>query len=200
MDILIKLLLCLLIFIAGVIFHVAFMRGKSTSGLKNPVNELPVVLPQIGKYKLEIYQLYLREWEVIIKTQMHFNDLIIRFRGLTLAAFVALVGASIAAQKAMDLEKSEFLLILIIIGILWITAFILDFGYYHRLLLGSVAQALKFDNSEIFKELGLFGLTTCISEHVHPPTSKILVFIYYVLPLVFSGIAIFTIYFFRIGS
>ena len=129
MDILIKLLLCLLIFIAGVIFHVAFMRGKSTSGLKNPVNELPVVLPQIGKYKLEIYQLYLREWEVIIKTQMHFNDLIIRFRGLTLAAFVALVGATIAAQKAMDLEKSEFLLILIIIGILWITAFILDFGF-----------------------------------------------------------------------
>ena len=196
MDILIKILLCLLIFITGVIFHVVFTRGKSTSGLKNPINELPEVLPKIGKYELEIYQLYLREWEVIIKTQMHFNDLIIRFRGLTLAAFVALLGATITTQKAMDLEKSEFLLVLIIIGILWITAFILDFGYYHRLLLGSVAQALKFDKPQKFQELGLFGLTTCISEHVHPPTSKILVFIYYILPLAFSGIAIYIISFF----
>ena len=114
---------------------------------------------------------------------MHFNDLILRFRSITLTTCLTLVGAAVAVLKIGVLERADFLTIVAIIGILWLTAFILDYGYYHRLLLGAVAQGLKFDENERMSRYGMFGMTTCLSEHVHPPTSRILVAIYYLVPL-----------------
>ena len=179
------------IFVAGVVVDrlwIHFSRGP----LKRPANPIPLDIPIINEGEQRIVQLYLQEWQVIIETQMHFNDLILRFRSIVLTAFVTLIGAAIAIQKVIFFSKSDLLLVLALPGVLWVTAFVIDFGYYHRLLMGSVAQALKFDDAGKLKEYGLFGLTSCISEHVHPPTSKVLVFIYYFIPLI--SLAVLTVW------
>jgi len=159
--------------------------------LKNPQNPIPSSLPSLKGKDYKILNLYIKEWEVIINTQMHFNDLLLRFRSITLTAFVTLIGITIAIQEVISLTNQDIILILIIIATLWITAFILDFGYYNRLLLGSVAQALKFDKSETFKQYGLFGMTSCINEHIQPPTSRVLLIFYYLFPLVVVAILLF---------
>lgn len=159
--------------------------------LKPPVNPLPKEIPKIDETEQKTLNIYLEEWKTIIQTQMHFNDLILRFRSIILTVFVALLGAIITIMKVIpQLSFSDFILLLAIPTTLWLTAFIIDYGYYHRLLMGSVAQALKFDNSDKFKRYGLFGLTTCIMKHVYPPTSKKLVCIYYLLPFVVIGLLI----------
>ena len=87
-------------------------------------------------------------------------------------------------EKTEKIDKEQLHLFFSILIVLWGTAFVMDFFYYHRLLLGSVAQAMKFDKSELGKRLGLFGLTTCISRVVHPPASKIMVGLFYGIPLI----------------
>jgi len=187
MNILLKTWVIIGLVVFGVIVDrlwMHFRRGK----LRAPINPLPTTTPAISGSEHDMLQFYLQEWEVIINTQMHFNDLILRFRSIILSVFVALIGASVALEKIVSLSRSDLFLIYCLPSILWVTAFIIDFGYYHRLLLGSVAQALKFDNSENLRSYGLFGMTTCISEHVHPPTSKLLVFFYYFFPFMLISI------------
>lgn len=163
--------------------------------LRVPVNPPPADLPEISEELNRLLDLYIKEWQTIVQTQMHFNDLILRFRSITLTVFLTLVGAALTIHRLSTLDTSTFLMIVGCIVVFWITAFILDFGYYHRLLLGSVAQAMKFDESQSLRNLGLFGMTTSISEHVHPPTSRVLVCVYYFLPLaVICGLVYWTVY------
>lgn len=147
-----------------------------------PITPIPETFPTIQEPDFSMLNIYQKEWEIIIKTQMHFNDLILRFRGITLTAFITLVGATLTIQKFASLKKADVFLILIIILTLWLTAFIIDFFYYHRMLLGSVTQALKFDKSELFKRYGLFGMTSSISEYVRPSASKLIILLYYFVP------------------
>lgn len=158
---------------------IAKAKGKDI-----PVNKIPESLPDLSDNEKAVIPFYQTEWKTIIETQMHFNDLIIRFRSIVLTAFITLVGVSVALQGTKKIDEQQFLMILAILFCLWITAFVMDFFYYHRLLLGSVAQAMKFDESELGKRLGLFGLTTCISRVVHPPASKIMVGLFYGIPLI----------------
>jgi hypothetical protein len=160
------------------------IRRKNISEDNNdtPVNVLPDSITTLIDEDKNMLTVYQTEWKTIIQTQMHFNDLIIRFRSIVLTAFITLIGASVALNSAEHINKTQALIMLAIVAILWLTAFVMDFGYYHRLLLGSVHQALKFDNSEIGKQYGLFGLTSCISRIVHPPTSKIMVCLFYGIP------------------
>lgn len=126
----------------------------------------------------------MKNGKVIIDTQQHFNDLIIRFRAIVLAAFVSFAGTIILLQRInSSITLNDIYLLLAIAIIFWITAFCVDYLYYNRLLFGSVSQALKYDNSEVLSKLGLFGLTQNISNHIHPPTSKILVCLYYFIPM-----------------
>jgi len=147
-----------------------------------PVNRIPESLPDLSDNEKAVIPFYQTEWKTIIETQMHFNDLIIRFRSISLTAFITLAGASVALQKTEKIDEKQVLLIMLFLSALWVTAFVMDFFYYHRLLLGSVAQAMKFDKSNLGKKLGLFGLTTCISRVVHPPASKIMVGLFYGIP------------------
>ena len=168
--------------IFGILIHKIWIK-KTDSYLSESINIIPDELPSLPSEEIELIKLYLKEWEVTINTQMHFNNLIIRFRGLTLTAFAAFFGAILAADITNKLSESGFFIILTILAIFWITSLILDFGYYHKLLLGAVKQSYKFDDSNYLKKMGFFGITTCISKSVHPPTSKVLVLLYYLLPL-----------------
>ncbi len=147
-----------------------------------PVNVLPDSITKLIDEDKNMLTVYQTEWKTIIETQMHFNDLIIRFRSIVLTAFITLIGASVALNSAGRINEIQSMIMLAMIAALWITAFVMDYCYYHRLLLGSVRQALKFDNSEIGKKYGLFGLTTCITRVVQPPTSKIMVRYFYEIP------------------
>ena len=161
---------------------IAKSRGK---GMDTPVNRVPEEpVPTLSDYEKTVIPLYQKEWQTIIETQMHFNDLIIRFRSIVLTAFITLAGASVALQNTEKIDEKQFLTLFFFLFVLWVTAFVMDFFYYHRLLLGSVKQAMKFDESELGKRLGLFGLTTCISRVVHPPASKIMVGLFYGIPLI----------------
>lgn len=176
------LIFFVVIYTAAVIMIDRIVIAKS-KGRDIPVNKIPESLPDLSDNEKAVIPLYQTEWKTIIETQMHFNDLIIRFRSIVLTAFITLVGASLALQGTMKIDEKQFLMILTILIFLWTTAFVMDFFYYHRLLLGSVAQAMKFDESELGKRHGLFGLTTCISRVVHPPASKIMVGLFYGIPL-----------------
>lgn len=151
--------------------------------IHSPINPLPADLPQFSETEVKIVDLYMTEWKVIIETQMHFNDLIIRFRTLTLTTFAALVGAAITIGKAAALSQLELGILLWLPCMFWISAWVIDFFYYHRLLVGAVAEAAKFDEAPWFAQRGLFGMTACIRTHAPPARSRVLLLVYYVLPL-----------------
>lgn len=180
----IPILIIFLVIYTAVVITIDRIVIAKTKGRDIPVNKIPESLPDLSDNEKELIQLYQTEWKTIIETQMHFNDLIIRFRSIVLTAFITLVGASVALQGTKKIDENQFLMIITILIFLWTTAFVMDFFYYHRLLLGSVAQAMKFDASELGKRIGLFGLTTCISRVVHPPASKIMVGLFYGIPLI----------------
>ena len=108
---------------------------------------------------------------------------------------MTLVGAGVALFKTetINITKEDFIVILVLVGALWLSSFLIDIFYYQRMLLGSVAQASKFDNNEVLSQKGHFGLTACISQHVSARTSNILIILYYLLPLltlVFLGLKV----------
>lgn len=87
----------------------------------------------------------LREWEKSIDTQMHFNDLIIRFRSIILSVFIAGLGFIYGISKQIPLVKKDTYILIGLALVFWICCFILDYFYYHKLLLGAVNHAKKFD-------------------------------------------------------
>lgn len=156
---------------------------KKSEPVDRIVNKLPKELPSLTDSEREMISIYQAEWKTIIETQTHFNDLIIRFRSIVLTVFVTMVGASVALNAEGKINEELFYAILFIILVFWFTSFVLDHYYYHKLLLGSVAQAMKFDQSELGEKYGLFGLTTCISNVVKPPSSRAMIKIFYGLPV-----------------
>jgi hypothetical protein len=101
-----------------------------------------------------------------------------------MTTFAALVGAAITIAKIATLTDIELGMLLGLSAVFWISSGIIDFFYYHRLLLGAVAEAEKFDKTAWLAEKGFFGMTECIRIHAPPRTSRILLVVYYALPLV----------------
>jgi hypothetical protein len=176
--------------VAGILFDRAYL-GRSRKSSRKPTNPVPDSLPKLTEQSERILKLYLQEWQVIIESQMHFNELILKFRSITLTALGTLVGATIAIKKLTGIQPDDYHFLLLVIGSLWAAAFLIDVFYYNRLLIGAVNQAAKFDDSPLAQSVGLFGLTSCISNHVRPPTSQLLVFLYYCLPVFVTTVLIF---------
>jgi hypothetical protein len=78
-----------------------------------------------------------------------------------------------------DLKVVGFLLVSF-----WVFAFLIDFFYYHQLLLGAVDHAEKFDEDEKSKALGLFGLTSSIKKRVSITTSRWMIAFFYLAPII----------------
>src|SRR5688572_9649785 len=161
-------ILLALVVVGGIVFALRSHSGD----IKAAVNSPPEPRATLTAEEMKLLELYQREWQVVIGTQMHFNDLIIRFRTLTLATFAALVGAALTLTKTANLAPLEMTLLLAIPGVFWVTAWLLDYFYYHRLLLGAVAEAAKFDEAPWFVSLGMFGMTKAIRGHVTPTAAQ----------------------------
>lgn len=125
-----------------------------------------------------------KEWEVTIQTQMHFNDLIIKFRSIVLSVFIASLGFIYGFTKQLGLTNSDFILLMILAFVFWICSFLLDYFYYHKLLMGSVNHAKKFDENHFFIKKGLFGLSKRISYEIEPIAAKLLIWLFYLIPIV----------------
>lgn len=162
-------------------------RQDPVDGPTNPLSDSLLEVEDEERVTLELIQ---KEWSGVLEVQMHFNDLVIRFRAMTLTAFGALVGAAVAIGQIANLSEGDRKIVLALPIAFWIAAGILDIGYYHRLLMGAVAQAAKFDDHPKFKERGLFGLTRNIQNTVRPFTTKALVILYYLVPLVMVGVLV----------
>ena len=159
----------------------AHFHRKEVKNPKTIIPEEPETLSQEERQRIE---LHLQEWKVVIETQMHFNDLIIRFRQITLTTFAALTGAAVAVTKTVQLSDTAMVLLVALPTVFWLSAAALDLLYYHRLLIGAVNQAAKFDTSTWLGAHGFFGLTATISTQVTRVGSRRLVLVYYLLPFV----------------
>jgi len=130
---------------------------------------------------LEILQL---EWKTTIETQMHFNELIIKFRSIVLSVFIAGIGAIYGISRNFTLSQTDLFLMLGLAAIFWLCCFMLDFFYYHRLLKGAVKHACKFDEAEYFKSRGLLGLTRRISYEINFQLTTAIICSFYTLPII----------------
>lgn len=117
-------------------------------------------------------ELLMREWEVEIQSQMHFNELIMKFR----TAGLTIVGLFLSATAgALRFDQTLALAIWVSAIILLIAFWRLDVYYYYKLLIGAVKKTQKID--QIFseqemsininnKQINLFGLTKSITDEI----------------------------------
>jgi len=125
-------------------------------------------------------ELKIQEWDIVIRTQMHFNEMIMKTRTLGMTAVVGLLSASAAAtqySRQISLGIAFFALVLLA-GV-----FILDYCYYYKMLLGSVDKGYQIDDG--FKEMKIagsrmFGMSHMIRDRIGPKgRSKYYMWAYY---------------------
>jgi len=168
------------------------MKGQAYARVK-----IPDPLPSISDDKARAVGLLQAEWKTIIETQMHFNDLIMRLRSIAITALTTLVGIALAVIKFAKLADGAAVVVFFVPWLLWLVVFVLDYFYYHRLLMGSVIASFKFDECRELQELGLFGMSSTITKTVTPPSSRWMIRIYYLLPAVIAA-AVFVLWQMRV--
>ena len=111
-----------------------------------------------GNDKIE---LLVRAWEKTVDVQQHFNDLCLRVRNFAITVLTAVLGGAALAFKDMP-HLAPWILAAGVIA--WLGFFIMDAFWYHRLLLGSVANGEDIENT--LEQMGVkgYGLTKKIRE------------------------------------
>jgi hypothetical protein len=127
-------------------------------------------------------------WSKYEDTAMHFNDLLIRLRvqvlgGVTLSGTLA---ATLLKEQNSDSLRYVFLLFLV--G--WIAVWVLDMGYYNRLLSGAVDGIIELEDK--FPE---FQLSTKIKKSVNESWSKANGVMYF-YSTIFAGLIIISTFLF----
>ncbi len=176
-------IICLLVGALLQSFYTAWKTKKAEKELE---------IEQDGEIECEECDMeYLKEeWKTTIETQMHFNDLIIRFRSVVLSVFLTGLGVVYGFSEKLSTDKN-LSFVLILAFVFWICCFLLDYFYYQKLLIGAVKHAKKFDENKFFRKKGLFGLTKRISFEVSDFISKLLIWTFYILPLIILGILVY---------
>lgn len=102
-------------------------------------------------------------WKKTIDVQQHFNDLELRIRNFAFTILGIIISASAVAYK--EYETAYLSWVLVLVGlVIWLMFFMMDFFWYHRLLIGSVKHGTKIE--EMWKRyIPALGLTSSISEH-----------------------------------
>jgi hypothetical protein len=122
-------------------------------------------------------------WSKYEDTAMHFNDLLIKLRiqvlgGVTLSGTLA---ATILKEQNSDSLRYVFLSFLIS----WVAVWVLDMGYYNRLLSGAVDGIVELEDK--FPE---FQLSTKIKKSVNESWIKANAVMCFYLTIFFGLIAI----------
>jgi hypothetical protein len=125
---------------------------------------------------IEGTKLILEEWKIVIQTQMHFNDMIMKMRTTGVSIVLAVFGA---AAYSLQYDKlmlticghsfhASVLVILFGLGML-IGVFGLDYFYYYKMLLGAVKRGDEIDEAYKNRRVDntkIFGMTTMIHEAI----------------------------------
>jgi hypothetical protein len=124
----------------------------------------------------------LSEWKVLVDMQMHFNDMILRMRTLAVSVVISVFGAAGFAigqfsNRFVSLAGHHIHVASFVIAfglILWIAVFLIDYGYYYRMLVGAVRRGWAIDDAfggiDLITEpkIGLFGAARKISSEIGP--------------------------------
>jgi len=107
-------------------------------------------------------ELVVEIWKKTIDVQQHFNDLELRIRNFAFTVLGVILSASAVAFK--EYETAYLSWILVIVGLfLWLMFYMMDYYWYHRLLIGSVRHGAKIEE-DWGKHIPALGLTKAISE------------------------------------
>jgi hypothetical protein len=150
--------------------------------------------------------LILKEWKVVIQTQMHFNEMIMQMRTAGVSIVLAVFGAAAYSLQydklSLTFYSYHFHVSIAIIGFglgMLASVFCLDYFYYYKMLLGAVKRGYEID--EAFKDklvdgYKIFGMSTEIRDAIgKPQRSKYLVWIFYGLVFVLGFLFIIGILF-----
>ncbi|HUU16226.1 MAG TPA: hypothetical protein VMW72_03675 [Sedimentisphaerales bacterium] len=111
---------------------------------------------------------YYKVWKSYEDVAMHFNDLIIRLRIQSIGglAVLATILGIILHSKNDNIESFNYgWIVLAILCLIWIAIWILDLGYYNRLLEGSVNAILELEkNKKEFLKNNEINLSTNIEN------------------------------------
>jgi hypothetical protein len=123
------------------------------------------------------WQLVLKDYEMALETQRHFNDLIMRFRTIMFTVIGVFTSAAVGAYNIHPV---------LTIVMLFVTFFLLhifrkfDRDYYHRLLLGAVQKTTEIDAlykdvqvDFLGKSTRVFGLSEYITNKVRAKKEEI---------------------------
>ena len=95
----------------------------------------------------------IKQWQTIIHTQMHFNDMILRTRAIGASVVLAAYGAAALAvaqypAREFYLLSTHFhvsVLVIIITLFILLSVFFLDYLYYYKLLLSVVSKGEEIE-------------------------------------------------------
>lgn len=167
-------------FVLGIMVNIYWKNRKK--------NEEKTIKDYQSKFSIDVSKEYLshyvKEWEVCINTQMHFNDVIIKFRSIVLSVFIASIGFIYGISEKLQFTDSTKIKWFGLAMVFWLSCFILDYFYYHKLLLGAVKHAEKFDNNEVFQKIGLVGMTKTISLKITALRTQMTIWLFYLMPLI----------------
>ncbi len=151
-----------------------------------------------GYRNIKETKVMLEEWQTVVETQIHFNEMIMRARTTGVSVVMAVYGAAALAYgqypyrfyNAFGTEFHVSTAIIFFGLLLLISIFLIDYCYYYRLLIGAVERGEEIDKAyrdRIIDGTKLFGLTTAISNRVSRNRARICLFFFYGTPL-FVGI------------
>jgi hypothetical protein len=135
------------------------------------VLESPVA-PQSNVLGIDEINVILKEWEIVVQTQMHFNDLIMKVRSATISVVLAVFGAAGYSLQFGNLDlviasiKFHASVLVITSGLLFLIGmFVLDYFYYFKTLKGAVEKGNEFEKYTIAGHR-LFNLNRKISDAI----------------------------------
>jgi hypothetical protein len=115
-------------------------------------------------------------WKEYEKIAMHFNSLIIKLRSQSLGGVAVFATLTAVITRADTTPKVRWGLLtgaFALLSIFWIAVWILDIGYYNRLLAGAVQALLDIEKESSRSALvGEINLSTKINDHLKLRTSK----------------------------
>lgn len=87
-------------------------------------------------------------WTEYERVAMHFNDLIIRLRTQSLGGVAAVATIATVLSRgdiSHELRWGTLTVTFFLLSLFWVAVWVLDFGYYNRLLLGAVDAIIELE-------------------------------------------------------
>lgn len=118
----------------------------------------------------DITKLQVEAWKTTVEVQQHFNDIEMKIRAVAITLLAAILGAAaLAVREGTTLRVADESLnlgaaILLIGFVVWGLFWFVEELWYHRLLLGAVAQGLALEKLLAASGVAGFGLTEAIGK------------------------------------